>query len=509
MKDIPKTMNKYGAEKLPVPYLDKKPEIIDINVGRQLFVDDYLIQKTNLIRCWHKPKKSDKNPVFYPETDMEKGVKTGHSAMAAPFSDGVWYDGYENKFKMWYHAGWFDGTAYAESDDGYIWKRINSDIEEGTNRVIPKRDGVMRDSAAVVVDNYNTPTEKYKMFLYSRPVEGEVYSSADGMHWEKVNEFKLGGDRSTMFYNPFKKKWVYSIRSFWSGRSRNYFECDNLEEGFEEENSVPWMRTDKYDIQDDVIGYPVTLYNLDCVAYESVMLGMFCLFTGPENEECTKTGLPKMTNLQLGFSRDGFHFSRPDDRTPFIDGSHDKNSWDCGYIHSNNGIVIIDGDELRFYYTGFKGDETKIGLEAQYDGMYSNASMGVATLRRDGFCSMNAYGYEGELITEKVKFNGEYLFINADCRYGSIKIALLDEAGNEIPGYITQEFDEIKRNGTRILCSWKNNPTVKIKDNVRFKFTVKEGALYSFWVSKKNTGESGGYLGAGEIGKKKYIDEEN
>lgn len=106
----------------------------------------------------------------------------------------------------------------------------------------------------------------------------------------------------------------------------------------------------KYDIPDDKLGYPVSLYNLDCVTYESVLLGAFCIFTGPENDVCTQTGLPKMTHLQMGFSRDGFHFHRPDDRTPFIDGSYDKNKWDCGYIRSNNGIVIIDGDELRFYY---------------------------------------------------------------------------------------------------------------------------------------------------------------
>lgn len=86
---------------------------------------------------------------------------------------------------------------------------------------------------------------------------------------------------------------------------------------------------------------------------------------------------------------------------------------------------------------------------------------------------------------------------------------MLDEEGNKIQGYTTQEFDEIKQNGTKILCSWENNPTIKIKENVRFKFTVKDGALYAFWVSKKNTGESGGYLGSGEIGKKTYIDEEN
>ena len=35
---------------LPVPYLDHKPDVIDISVGRQLFVDDFLIADTDLQR---------------------------------------------------------------------------------------------------------------------------------------------------------------------------------------------------------------------------------------------------------------------------------------------------------------------------------------------------------------------------------------------------------------------------------------------------------------------------
>lgn len=33
---------------LAVPYLQNKPDVIDISVGRQLFVDDFLIAQTDL-----------------------------------------------------------------------------------------------------------------------------------------------------------------------------------------------------------------------------------------------------------------------------------------------------------------------------------------------------------------------------------------------------------------------------------------------------------------------------
>ena len=40
-----------------VPYLKNPPEVIDISVGRQLFVDDFLIEETELKPEYHKAKK--------------------------------------------------------------------------------------------------------------------------------------------------------------------------------------------------------------------------------------------------------------------------------------------------------------------------------------------------------------------------------------------------------------------------------------------------------------------
>ena len=44
---------------LPVPYLENKPDYIDISIGRQLFVDDFLISHTDLIREFPSPKTSE------------------------------------------------------------------------------------------------------------------------------------------------------------------------------------------------------------------------------------------------------------------------------------------------------------------------------------------------------------------------------------------------------------------------------------------------------------------
>ena len=54
----PKTMVQASDAVMAVPWLDKMhPEVVKIDVGRQLFVDDFLISSTTLKREHHKPVK--------------------------------------------------------------------------------------------------------------------------------------------------------------------------------------------------------------------------------------------------------------------------------------------------------------------------------------------------------------------------------------------------------------------------------------------------------------------
>src|SRR2546425_13302550 len=45
-------------------YLTSPPAVIPIDVGRQLFVDDFLVERTTLTRTHHRPTLYDKNPVL-------------------------------------------------------------------------------------------------------------------------------------------------------------------------------------------------------------------------------------------------------------------------------------------------------------------------------------------------------------------------------------------------------------------------------------------------------------
>ena len=115
-----------------VPYLKNPPEIIDISVGRQLFVDNFLIEETTLTPEYHKAKKYTGNPVLLPETEWEKE----RLPAACPKSGGVWYDEQDKVFKMWYEASWLRHMCYAESKDGINRLRPDLGFEKGTNKIL-------------------------------------------------------------------------------------------------------------------------------------------------------------------------------------------------------------------------------------------------------------------------------------------------------------------------------------------------------------------------------------
>src|SRR5438477_267864 len=87
-----------GARLSAPPYLMRPPAIIPIDTGRQLFVDDFLIDRTNLRRTFHQPKYHADNPVLKPDRPWEQrdesartsGLSLNPAAMV--FSDGVFFD---------------------------------------------------------------------------------------------------------------------------------------------------------------------------------------------------------------------------------------------------------------------------------------------------------------------------------------------------------------------------------------------------------------------------------
>ena len=209
----------------------------------------------------------------------------------------------------------------------------------------------------------------------------------------------------------------------------------------------------------------------------------------------------------LSYSRDGFHWHRPE-REAFIPATRRVGDWERGYVQSVGGICTIVGDQLWFYYTGFKGDPTNRHPEGMKSGMYANGSTGIAVLRRDGFVSMSAKGISGILTTRPVLFNGKHVFVNTDCPAGELKVEILNEDHSVIPSFAAGRCVPVSADSTIKEVRWKRQRDVSSLSgkSVRFRFHLKNGDLYSFWVSPDKSGASYGYVGAGGPGYSGSID---
>jgi len=505
----------WSNEPMPVPYLKEKPAVININVGRQLFVDDFLIADGDFEREYHYPQKYENNPVLKAETPLEINAGKGLPG-ATVKSGGIWWNPEKRIFEMWYEAGWVNTITYAYSVDGLTWERPNLGIYGQNNQIVD--DKVRADSGGVVVD-YSAPTDaRVKLFL--RGGEGRERARVfvgDGVNMKKYTRCGLCGDRSTMFYNPFRKKWVFSLR--WNspyGRSRAYIEADDFINGADwlPDEPVFWANADILDKPDPAIGDKPQLYNLDAVAYESIMLGFFEIHQGPDNNKCAEKGLPKITGLNFAYSRDGFHWQRPD-RTIAVK-SEQQDVWDRGYVQSLANICTVRGDKLWFYFIGYAGD-TKMAMPRKADGsvnsmksgMYSNGATGVAFLRRDGFVSINSKADKpASLTTELLSSDGKFLFVNLDAPKGAVYAEILDEKGNVIKPFTFENCEGASGDSTIAQISWKGvkDLSALLGKPVRLRFKIENGKLYAFWISPDSGGQSRGFVAGGGPGYTSSID---
>ena len=471
-------------------YLAHPPAVIPIDVGRQLFVDDFLVEETTLTRTYHAATYFEGNPLLKPDRPWEADSKF---PTAMVFSDGVWHDPADGLFKMWYMGGYTDGTCYATSTDGVHWEKPELDVVPGTNIVHQ----VGRDSGTVWLDLRDPdPARRFKMLLFQWP-EGAgcytLYASPDGIHWgDPIARTGPAGDRGTFFYNPFRDRWVYSIREYVPatvGRCRRYTENPDVIEAakWEAGQATYWVGADRLDPIRPETGTPCELYNLDCVGYESLLLGLFSIWRGQPNDRA------KPNDIVLGYSRDGFNWHRPV-RTPFIPVSERYGDWNWANVQSAGGCCLVVGDELWFYVSGRAGVQGSTGSGV--------CATGLAKLRRDGFASMDApEEAEGVLTTRSVRFSGKHLFVNADVDTGELRVEVLDEAGDVIKGFGRAACKPLRADGTRLPVTWGDRGLGKLAGKpVRFRFHLSGGSLYAFWVSPERSGASHGYVAAGGPG---------
>ena len=485
-----------------VPWSDevKPPAVVDIDCGRQLFVDDWVVGATNgVVRHWNAPTKIE-DPILTPTS--EKGGRVGGCTVAT--DGGLWWDPKIRKFRLWYETDWCGTLRYAESADGLRWEFPDLGVVKGSNQLFAKQ---TVDSWSVFPDYAaKDPYACWNLFVSDEgchSLKDTFFTSADGRHFTELGVRGASGDRSTMYYDPFRGKWIFSLRCYWSGRSRRYVDSPvfyDAKAKYSSGSAERWRELPHGN-----------LYSFAAAPYESLMVGaMELLGDVPwikhkghcDNLACADAGLPKQTRLQFSFSRDGRHYEQGGEACAIRPSGWGSGKWDTGYLSAIGGICVIRDEKLWIYYSALRGDasrSTDDGIPDSNDnGLYYNGSIGAATLRRDGFAGMVADG-RGSLTTRPLKFTGKRLFVNAECRFGEVTAEVLDASGQPYAGFTTNDCAQLQfADTTKRELVFKGGDLAKFGDQkASVRFHLHCATLYSFWISPSERGESRGYVAAG------------
>ena len=130
-------------------------------------------------------------------------------------------------------------------------------------------------------------------------------------------------------------------------------------------------------------------------------------------------------------------------------------------------MFLVMGDQLWFYFSGRNGPHAS-----------TVGATGLATLRRDGFYSMDAGTSPATLTTRPVQFSGKYLFVNVSDPQGSLQIQVLN-LSNGAGARIFASAEHRQHNSTSHV-GWSFRASELAGQPVEFQFNLTNGELIHF-----------------------------
>jgi hypothetical protein len=198
--------------------------------------------------------------------------------------------------------------------------------------------------------------------------------------------------------------------------------------------------------------------------------------------------VPDVVDIQLACSLDGRCWKRV--RQPWFTPGP-AGGWDQIMVDLSTEPIEV-GDELWFYYGGsglvhhdWYDEALKEGLDvpeaSHVDSNKVGFFMGLAKLRLDGYCSLNAGPVrEGIFVTRRLASPGTGMVINAECGPGGyIDVEVFNQADEVLPGYSRKDFDRFSGNAVRQPLSWEGRTKVAAEPFRRLVFYMRNAKLYS------------------------------
>lgn len=479
---------------------DVRGEPIDARQA-QLFLDDHVIEQTVRVqRVIHQPFRYWGNPVYAPEEPWEGAGVVYLAGVHVDPADGVW--------KLWYAT--LDPPAYPEityavcmltSTDGFHWERPELDVarshDGGWTNIVLDLGAVGGTGSATILHEPEHAGEPWTMVISSCAAgtwryKGYVLRSADGVHWRWERPMPDGvdhgmHDRCTAMRGP-DPGFPYVLLSRGSDDIKRWGLVRSAHRVAINPGAAdgPPRRVLTPDLEDDPAGQ---IYHAYGFRYESTYVGLFQWYW--EHDE-------PWAEMELLTSRDTVTWRRLRPRRPFFSptpgggrvGAYDAARTDLALsppVRTARGsgpdAPAPTMETLWFYSWGgpaMHGDRH----------LTFGATIGVAQLRGDGFCSLRARRFPGTVVTKPFTWPGGRLLINAVGLGGGgnagLRTAVLREDLSEIDGLGAADAEPLSRDGVRQEQRWRDGgPGIErlAGQSVRLRFLLSNTDLYAFRAS--------------------------
>ena len=495
---------------------------LEIGFKKQLFVDDYIVaEKRNVTRELGRITRENRGkPVMVADKPWEHANRIG-------FYMTVLRDEKHDRFKMWYlaqHGGWQDsngfnteigpagvdisGVGYAESIDGLNWTKPLQDVftygeivrETPARTDTPTNIVIRAQSFSCFIDPtvpWGAP-DKYKAAFDNpvdqRPDGGDVACaslaySPDGIHWTYYNNgervtYRAADTQNQILWDPISKRYLLVTRHDLAGDGA-------------EERETRGTRVMAHHKGNDLIHHPTAWQDLQILGlddrkrrqihaltvwpYEEVYFGFIGAYEFLTDDDFSSTP----GDLETRHEENIVNF--------YITTSRDAVDWDMSWVYASKTLIprgpvgSFDKDGIHVpnlvtyhdrHWLFYCGMSERFG----HDDPKGVMGIGLATLRLDGFVSLQAKDDIGTVVTKPFKLDGNRLRINVEAADGELKVEVLDADGNPIKGFSDRRAETYTGvDGLRFEPLWAGKDLSElVGEIIQLKFSLRNAKLYAF-----------------------------
>ena len=458
----------------------------DLTGPWQLLVDDYPVaSKTNVTRTYHPLEKYSGNPVLVADQPWEQPMVYLYGTVLRDESG--------TGYRMWYHtlrtnnsicAEW-SNELYATSTNGIDWVKpvlnLRPTCGSAANNMYFTRPTGGGMTSVMQTPWDPDPAQRYKFMNYD---SGGFYGawSPDGLHLTDAPNnpvFTGGSDVGQFCWDPHTRLYRGYVKNAWydwNGLKRRAVALTTTTNimDWPQESLILWP-----DAFDDRWAIPGSVqrthfYGLSAFAYESMYIGFLWIFRATELDGDMPGYLVGPCFVELVSSHDGVHWTREEgDRPPLLPLGA-AGAWDDGMVFTARSPVV-EGDTIKVWYGGF--DQVH-----GYALTKTKGAIGLATMRKDGFASLDAGATTGTVLTKVLTGAAGALQVNCQASGGSLEVEVLDANSNVLPGYSQADCVALTGNSVTQAVTWAAHTELPEGGStpLRLRFILQNASLYSF-----------------------------